>query len=514
MRISPMLLGTAACLSLAQPAAGETLAEAVAQAYRTNPSLGAGRYSVRQADEGVVQAMSELRPSVSLQATASYDHSALGNASRSPFSPTISNRNGDNVQLSLSQPLYTGGKATADRRSAEASVGAAREALRGTEGDLLLAVVTAYLDVRRYRAALNVWQASVAELERLVKEIEARREAGELTLTDVAQARNQLEQEREQAVSSEQQLEAARADFADFVGHDAGELAAPPDLPGMPRSADAAFAAAAQRSPELARALFTERASRADIVSTRAAGLATLSLRAVGTLSGEVYPYSVRNQDRDVTGTFVLSVPLSAGGRIASQVRQAEDRNGQDRLQIEAARRDLVRDVMNAWNASATAQRAAVLISDRRTAATTQLEGMLAEYRVGLRSTFDVLFAQQSLRDAQIGLLGAERDRYVAGATLLRRIGGLEARDLVAGVPLYNPASHLSHVERINALPTDGVIAAVDRATRKPRLEAVELPAEAASPRTLPGAPAATDQPMARTAAQVPLLGTAGTSPW
>ena len=109
-------------------------------------------------------------------------------------------------QVVATQPLYTGGRATAERRTAEASVGLSRETLRATEGDLLLGVITAYVDVRRCGGALRGWQTSVAELTKLADEIDARREAGELTQTDVAQAQRQVALAREQLVLTEQAL--------------------------------------------------------------------------------------------------------------------------------------------------------------------------------------------------------------------------------------------------------------------------------------------------------------------
>lgn len=496
------------------PLQGQTLADAIVQAYRTNPTFGASRYDVRQADEGVVQARSELRLTAQIQASAGYDHSVTGQSSRNPFSPSSTNSNSNQIQFSVIQPLYTSGKASADVRVANADVGAARQALRGVEGDLLLAVISAYVDVRRYDAQLAVWRGSVGQLERIEKEIVARREAGELTLTDVSQARNQLNQEREQAVATEQQLESVRADYADLIGSEAGKLVPEPPLPRLPYSSDEAFEVAQRNSPELSRAVFNEQASRANIDAYRATGGPSLSLRGAGTLDGRISPYRLRDQNRDVSASVVLSIPLSAGGRIASQIRQAEDRNGQDRLRIEASRRDLVRDVRNAWNALATTQRALDLIGARSAAAAIQLDGMLSEYRVGLRSTFDVLYAQQSLRDAQLALIGARRDSYVAGATLLRRVGVLEVASLVNGVIPHDPSSHLREVERLNALPWDGALAAVDATSlRHHPIPPIELPAPVANPTIrLPAVPAPDHVPMVGRAPSTPGLGTAGRS--
>ena len=131
-----------------------------------------------------------------------------------------------------------------------------------------------------------------------------------------------------------------------------------------------------------------------------------------------------------------------------------------------------------AWNQMVTAERQASLQQEQRRFAETQLDGMINEYRVGLRSTFDVLYAQQSLRDAEVALLGSERDRYVSEAALLRQTGLLEARAVMTGIQLHDPAKHLRDIEHRNAVPWDALFAALDKVgAPKARQRMLERPA-------------------------------------
>ena len=501
-------------MSLATPASAETLAEAIALAYQTNPTLESSRYDLRAADEGLVQARAQMSPSADLNVTGTYARTVNGRATNraNPFSPEADDRNSNEAQLVVTQPVYTGGRATAARAAAAATIRSGRENLRGAEGDLLLSVITAYVDVRRYSAALEVWRTSAGELEKLTQEIEARRIAGEVTLTDVAQANAQLSIARQQVVATEQALEAARADYAAAVGRDPGELAEEPALPNVPWRVDDAYALAQAQNPELQRALFTEQASRAGIVAAKAQGRPTLSLRGTAGLGGEAVPYHLRDQDQSYTGGLVLSVPLSAGGAIASRVREAEDRNGSDRFRIEAARRDVDRNVSIAWNQMVTANSEADLQGQQRHFAQVQLDGMVAEYRVGLRSTFDVLYAQQQLRDAEVALLGSERDRYVAQALLLRQTGQLEVRSILTGVQLHDPARHLHDVERRHAFPWELLFKRLDKAgapsAKQRTLEQPGVSGE--TPAVATGRIAPVSSTLSRSRPTVPIGGTVG----
>lgn len=504
----------ALALLFAAPAHAETLADAIALAYRTNPTLESSRYDLRAADEDLVQASAQLRPSAEFNATGAYARTIEGRASSraNPFSAEAETRSSNETQVVLTQPLYTGGRATAARAAAIANIQSGRQSLRGAEGDLLLSVITAYVDVRRYGAALEVWQTSVGELEKLTREIEARRVAGELTLTDVAQANAQLAIARQDVAATEQALEAARTDYAALVGRDPGELAEEPALPNLPPRVEEAFDLAERQNPELRRALFTEQASRAEIVAAKAEGRPTLALRGTAGLSGEAIPYHLRDQDQSYTGGLVLSVPLTSGGAVASRVRQAQDRNGSDRFRIEATRREVDRAVAYAWNQMVTADKQAGLRDDQRRFAEIQLDGMIHEYRVGLRSTFDLLYAQQQLRDAQVALLGSERDRYVSQAALLRQTGLLEVRAIMTGMQLHDPAKHLREVEHKNAVPWEALFRKLDKAgAPRARQRTLQQPGiSGETPALAPARPVAASYDLSRSLPTVPIAGTAG----
>ncbi|OAN59890.1 hypothetical protein A7X12_01955 [Sphingomonas sp. TDK1] len=484
-----------------RPKPVQSLAAAIALAYRNNPTLQATRYDLRSVDERIAQAKAELRMRADAQISAGYQWNLEGRISRRTniFGRPFSAQSESQAALSIQQPLYTGGHATATRRSAEASVGAAEQRLRATEGDLLLSVISTYMDVYRFRAERDIRAASVQELHKLLDEIEARQVAGELTRTDIAQASGQVAQAEAQLLQAEQSLRSAQADFLSVVGAEIETAAPPPGLPGLPADADRAFFLAAQRSPELAYARDTAQASLHDVEAARATGRPTVAVRGSAEVNGRAHlPYHLRDQDKAFSSSVVLTVPLVGGGLRASQVREASARAQSDRLRIEAAQRELARVVTDAWNDIATADRIGDVSAQRRSAATTQLEGMLAEYRLGLRSTFDLLYAQQTLRDAQVSVLDAERDRYVSRATLLRRIGTLEAGDLTSGVPLYDPKPAVAAAREANRLPLDDTVGAIDAiAVPAARVHAPTAPAPAKDPMFKPAAPSsASPQPI------------------
>lgn len=447
----------------------DNLALAIAQAYENNPQLMAKRYELRASDNDLGLALSETRANAQIQISGGYEHIDPGRITQAgrPLvdrlnDPTI-DRDDLGTQLVVDQPLSTGGRAKADIASARAQIRAGREALRGTEGDLILDLVAAYADVRSDMKAVAIRERNLGVLEATLGEVIARRQAGELTRTDIAQAQTQLQAARVQLNAAQAQLQQSRAAFTALVGREPGRLAPEPSLPLLPATMDEAFETAELFNPELAGALHTERASRARIAAARAEGHPTLSLRGIAGATGPASPLHGYNEDLSLSGRATLNIPLSSGGRVSALVGQALDRNSADRLRIEAARRGMVRSIVSAWNQMITAQRNVEAQRVQLEAAKVYYEGTFEEYRAGLRSTFDVLYAQNGLRETEIALISSERDRYVAQAGLLRQLGQLEVGKLLTGTGLYDPASHTRAVERRASMPWDGAIQALDR---------------------------------------------------
>jgi outer membrane protein len=74
------------------------------------------------------------------------------------------------------------------------------------------------------------------------------------------------------------------------------------------------------------------------------------------------------------------------------------------------------------------------------------LNGVREEARVGQRTTFDVLTAQQTLVNARVALVTAQRDRVVASYTLLAAVGRLSPQVIGLHVPVYQPQVHYEQV--------------------------------------------------------------------
>jgi outer membrane protein len=154
-----------------------------------------------------------------------------------------------------------------------------------------------------------------------------------------------------------------------------------------------------------------------------------------------ISPWSPSQNVRTGTVAVTLSQPLFAGGQIQSQIRQSIELENAARIQLEQARRAAVQNVSQAWNVLLAARANIVADEEQVRAAQVAFEGTRAEQQVGLRTTLEVLSAQQVLENAQLALIGARHDEYVASAQVLNIMGLLEARLLLPGVAV-EPGGH------------------------------------------------------------------------
>jgi len=442
-------------LALPVPAMADDLRAALLAAYASNPELNAARENQRALDEGVPIARADGRPSLSVNAQQT-EFVEQGDTSLS----FIVAKRQLTVSGSLNVPVYSGGGVRNAIAGAEQRVAAGRNDLRGSESALFSRVVAAYMDVILGEAALRLNRAQVETLDTDLRGARDRFEIDDVTRTDVAQSQARLALAQGQLRSSEANLANARERYIQVVGRPPLDLAPPPPLPGLPASAEDALATALDRNPDLLAARERSRAARFDSNAAGASRLPQVSLFAEGNRSDYLGTLGVLGLGGAAAGALPqanttanvgvrASIPLYQGGRPTAQVRQAQAREGAALETEVATERAIVAQVRSAWSSWRAAN--AIIASSQVAvdAASLGLEGVRAENSVGNRTILDILNAEQELVNAQLQLVTAQRNAYVAGFTLLAAVGRAEARDLgLDGGPLYDPDVHYREAKR------------------------------------------------------------------
>jgi outer membrane protein len=448
----------------------ESLADAIALAYKTNPTLLNQRAQLRITDETYVQARAGYRPQVSVQA----------DATRQDYVQQTTNT-GDAL-ITAQQPIYTGGRTATAVSATEGDILSGRETLRATEASVLAQVVQVYADVIRDQEGLAIQQKNLDALKGILDETEARAKVGDLTRTDVAQSQGYFFQARVQLASAKAQLEVSRSNYATVVGARPGDLEPVPPLPNLPANLDQALSTGELGNPSLRSAQYAEQAARLRTAEARDQRLPNVTLKAQYGFSGPESPFLPNIYPRDASATVTVTQPLFAGGVIDSQIRQQIERQASARMQTENARRTMVQQISQAWSTYLADHENVTNAKDQEDANTVAYEGVQKERRADLRSTLEVLYIEQSLVQSQLSSSSARHDAYVAQSQLLSSMGLLEAAELVpGGVDLYDPAKAFNRVKSAGAVPWEILPNALDRLTA-PSLRPLPPPPTAVVP--------------------------------
>ena len=433
-------------------AVADTLEWALIQAYQNNPVLNAQRAAVRATDENVPQALSGYRPRVS--ATASLTEQYLDTLTKSTSTAgvtTYSQQSGITAVQSyggtITQTLLNGFQTANRTRQAESQVSAARETLRLTEQAVLLSAVTAYMNLLRDGAILDLQRRNVEVLQEQLRQTRDRFNVGEVTRTDVAQSESRLAAGRSSMLAAESNYTTSRSAYRQAIGVEAGKLApATPVDRFSPRSLPQAIVEARAKHPSVTTAMYNVDVALLQAKVAEGALYPTLNL--VGSATKTYGSTSSLNSLESFAGSVSgqLSIPVYQGGTEYATIRQAKETLGQRRIDLDTARDQAQQTLVQSWGQLEAAKAQIQATQAQVTAAEIALNGVREEARVGQRTTLDVLNAQQELVNARVALVTAQRDRVVASFTLLGASGRLAVQVLRLNVPVYDPMVHYQQV--------------------------------------------------------------------
>ena len=447
-------VSTTACagwLLAALPAFSDTLQGSLVLAYQNNPTLNAQRASVRATDEGVPQALSGYRPRVTVNGSigSQYTDSLTRSATfAATYTQLSGNMTPSNVGVTATQTLFNGFQTPNRTRQAESQVQAARETLRVLEQATLLNAATAYMNLLRDSAILDLQRRNVEVLQEQLRQTRDRFNVGEVTRTDVAQSESRLAAGRSQVLSAEATYKASVATYRQVIGVQPGRLAAGSPVDRFsPSTQVASIGVGTATHPAVTSAQYNVDAALLQVKVAEGALYPTLALQGNVQQGYETSLLGLRTFNASLIGQ--LTVPIYQGGAEYSLIRQAKETLGQRRLDLDTARDQVRQSIVQAWGQLEAAKANIEATQAQVQAAEIALNGVREEARVGQRTTLDVLNAQQELVNARVALVSAQRDRVVASYTLLAAVGRLSPQVLGLRVPVYDANVHYQQVRDV-----------------------------------------------------------------
>ncbi|MGN6303834.1 MAG: TolC family protein, partial [Mesorhizobium sp.] len=283
----------------------------------------------------------------------------------------------------------------------------------------------------------------------------SRREVGEGTRTDVAQADASRSASVAKVSAARAQALSSAAIYRQIVGDEPGKLkAAAPVAKLLPSSIDSALTIAASEHPAILATEHLVDAAGFSVKSAEGALLPQLSANAGISRNyrhtegfGASTPGNSDGYSNSAGVGATLTVPIYQGGRASAQVRQSKESLSQARIEVDVSRDNVRAAVTSAWTQYTSARESVDANRALVSAAQLALNGVIEERNVGQRTTLDVLNAQNDVITAQINLATSEHDVVVASYYILNAVGHLTTERLGLQVAKYHPEEHYNAVK-------------------------------------------------------------------
>jgi outer membrane protein len=420
---------------------------ALTQAYNTNPDLRASVKNQYSINENVNVALSGGRPNFSLSTQTGRAWTQSESARPDTRVTNQQLTTPTTASATVTQPLYKGGGVVAGTEQAENQVKAGFETFRSKEQSTLFSAAQSYLDLWYKLAVLELKKTSENVLMKEFKQAEARAEVGELTLTDVSQAKAQYAQAIADRISAEQDVRTAEVAYENVIGEKPTNLDPPPPIENLfdlPKTRDEFVEVVTKSNPDVIAALHSERAAFNNIDVKKSSILPNVNLQ--GNASRQLQSSSKDSRANSASAIVSLSIPIFQGGAEWASLRQSYLGAAQQKLTAKKTLNDAVTNAVAAWESWAASKERIKQLVIQVKAAELSLQGARQESLVGERTLLDVLTTERNLVQAQTDLAKAQQAYLIAGYSLLLSLGKLTAVDLKLPVELYDVKGHYNRV--------------------------------------------------------------------
>ncbi len=404
----------------------DSLIEVLIWSNQNNPTLRAGRAELRSSYEELAQAFSGFLPTA--QATGAVQSVDSAGSNFGSAKGTTSKE----MDVSFNQPLYRGGETVSAMKRVRADIAAKRDSFQSLKQSVLLDVATAYMDLLRDQSLLDLADNNKEVIAQQLDAAQARFDVGELTMTDVAQARSRLASAEADRVKAVGVLRATRSRFERLSGRDAEELVLPRNHFVFPPTLDEAITIALDANPDITALQNSHLAAEVSVDEHFAQLLPDIDLTGGWNKTYDPQPGLIEEQTNKTIGV-TATIPLFQGGSVRSEVRQAKHTANQRYIEIMEMARIVKDEVISNWEALEASRTEIIARQVQVDAARIAREGVGAENQLGVRTVLDVLDADQELLDARNSLVSANRDKIVAQFSLAKSLGYLLSPEFSGG---------------------------------------------------------------------------------
>ena len=406
----------------------QSLLDIYHQAMAHDPTLASALSANKAAQEIIEQGKALYRPTVNFNADASTSRTDIRylNGAVPPGNSSFENYK---AAVEARQPIYRK-QNLVQMDQTKTQVSQADKQYHLSQQDLILRSTQAYFDVLIAQDKIELIGAQKTAILSQLDQAKATFEVGTATITDVNEAQARFDLIVAQEIAAVNEYEIAKRSVEAITGEMPSKLATVKSniqVAALNQTMQDWQQVAVQNNLNIQIQQDALKLAEQEVERANAGHLPTLD--AVASISdsysnGSPSVFSTGNDLKSATIGLQLQVPLYAGGAISSRARQAvlNKQKAQDDLDI--ARRQTDLETQRAYLNLSTTIAQVKALDQALISSQSQLDSTKLGYEVGVRTSVDVLNAQQQLFSAKRDLLQA-RYNYLVNIIRLKAASGL-----------------------------------------------------------------------------------------
>jgi len=394
-----------------------SLDDSIALALRNNPAIKIAEAGKEKSLWGIEQAKAGKG------FTLGYTHSDIRTDKSSTTLAVVPLYNLFSNQLTLSLPIYTGGKLEGLIDQAKLNFNVSNLNVDATKQQLKLSATTGYFTVLQTRNLLEVSKQSVDDFGGHLKNVQLQLDAGTVALSDVLQTQVQLANAQDGLIKAQNNYDLAEANLNNIIGLPLdGEIKLKENLKYQQYSLnlnDCVQYALVNR-PEMVQAQASVAIARDQVKIAHSGALPTLGFNATNGWEANNFPGA---QNSNWTVSMTTSLNVFDSGLVKSQVKQAEYGVTTAQEQARQTRDNISLQVRQAFLSIKEAEKRIDTSQVAVNQAQEDFRMSQVRYEAGVGTNLDVIDAELALTQAKTNYIQALYDYNTSKALLDQAMG-------------------------------------------------------------------------------------------
>lgn len=410
--------------SLVGSATAVTLPEVIRQAVNTQPKVLSQRYDVIASKYQLRQAYLKYLPTIDLSAGRGPEVS--DNSSTEAATGGSERLIRKEFSVTMDQVIFDGFFRSSLVKERKANEAISKEQLRSIRNAVALGTAEAYQDVLKARAVVAIYQESIkshqATLDASIKRVKSG--AGGRSEVHLAASRMQLAQSKLQDAMNA--LDEANNKYQEYTGSLPPAVMEPPLVPAtaIPKDFETIWQTSSAENPSLLSAQEKVVAAEARLKQTKASFMPTMSLDAADNRNNELEGVPGPNDSANIM--LRVKYNIFSGGTQVEQYKTDHANYIRAQFDLEATHRELYDTVSTTWDALQVTTTRMPYLQGYQDQAYNVFLDYKREYKVGQRSLFDVLNAENEYYNARINYLTGYNEWLDNHYRLLAMMGKLD----------------------------------------------------------------------------------------